>query len=460
MRFLSLLAPLLALWAQHVLASPRIELPPPILQPQDDPFYKPEGDWQSKDLGTILDVRKVTIASLLPYAPSKAKAYQLLYRTQNVHGHPDASVTTIIIPAYPNFKRVLSVQNAYDSADANCGPSYGLQYRAKGWAASWNQMNLAFMLRYLQAGPIMNIPDYEGSNATFTVGPTSAFQTLDSIRAVLNSVDHPDINPSDKISRDAKVIMFGYSGGAFATEWATEKVAWYASELKAHIVGAVMGGAPPNVVNTYHNANKGDLSELNVAAVLGVMNAFPEIDAYLRNDLVEETKDLFLSALTKCYRPCEVNSKDIVGADVSAFFKNGDSFLTIFKDTLDDIGVMGKNISFRNAPGYPLMFFYGDQDEIIAPISDTVKLANKWILMGLTSVKRIEIANATHMSGLAGLPRAWLWIDAKFRKAERKKGAGETLKDREDDIDEFIENPEEEMSRIEAQLSRGLVHEL
>ncbi|KAJ6008921.1 hypothetical protein N7499_001030 [Penicillium canescens] len=456
MRFLSLLVPLLVFGVQHAFGSPGLTVPPPPQRPSDDPFYQPDGDsWKDEKPGTILKVRNVTISSLLPYAPSKAKAYQLLYRTQNVHGEPDASVTTILVPVYPNFKRVLSVQNAYDSADVNCGPSYGLQFRANGWGASWNRMNLAFLFRYLRRGPIMNIPDYEGSNATFTVGPTSAFQTLDSIRAALKSIEHPDISPSEKISPDAKFIMFGYSGGAFATEWATEKRAWYAPELP--IIGAVMGAPPPNVVNTYHNANNGNMSELNVAALLGVMNAYPEIDEYLRDDLFDEKRELFLSPLTKCYRPCEINSEELVGVNVSSFFKNGDSFLEKFKTTLDEIGVMGGNITWKNRPRYPFLIFNGAEDEITKPIKDTKDLVSKWRLKTWTRVKHITLARADHTTGLVGLPLAWLWIDNRFQRVENKRPVEG---DPDDDGDDTIDDPEEEMSRIEAQLNLKLNQEL
>ncbi|CAG8898825.1 unnamed protein product [Penicillium egyptiacum] len=156
MRFLSLLLPFLVIGIQHAFGSAHGDILAKPQLPSKDPFYEPDGEsWKDEKLGTILKVRNVTITSLLPYAPSKAKAYQLLYRTQNMHGQADASVTTVIVPVRPNFKRVLSVQNAYDSADVNCGPSYGLQFQAEGWGASWNKLNLAFMARYLQKGPVM-----------------------------------------------------------------------------------------------------------------------------------------------------------------------------------------------------------------------------------------------------------------------------------------------------------------
>ncbi|KAJ5492917.1 hypothetical protein N7539_001663 [Penicillium diatomitis] len=179
--------------------------------------------------------------------------------------NPDATVTNIFVPVKSNFERVISCSGAYDSVDTNCSPSHGLQYQATGWSVSWNKkINLAFLLPYLQSGVILNILNYEGSNAAFTVGPQTVYQTLDPIKAALSSIQ------TTNIGADANVTMFGYSGGGFATEWATEIRAWYAPKLP--IVGAVIGGPSPNVTSTYYNVNKVPLSILNGAAILRIMS--------------------------------------------------------------------------------------------------------------------------------------------------------------------------------------------
>lgn len=350
----------------------------------------------------------------------------------------------------PDFDRVISVQNAYDSADINYSPSYGLQFQVDGWASSWNKMKLAFLIPYLQKGPIMNIPDYEGSNAAFTVGPQSAYQTLDSIRAALDSTKHTNI------SVDAKVIMFGYSGGAFAIEWATETRAWYAPKLS--IVGAVMGGPPPNVSQTYYNVNGGPLSELNIAAMLGVMNAYPDMDEWMRGDLKrdENKESRFLFPLEKCSGWCQTLRISLAGEDVSSFFESGDHFLYKYKDRLDEIGVMGKNISWGNRPKYPLVFFYGAEDEVTASVEDTDDLVKKWSRVAWVTPHKIH--NATHSSALLpGLPKAWAWINRIFQAAEGLASIGETDEDvvgLEDHPTESSESDETEMI-IQTQMLLG-----
>lgn len=68
----------------------------------------------------------------------------------------------------------------------------------------------------LANGWFVNVPDYEGPLASFTAGVLSGHSTIDSIRAVFNA------KHILKIDKDARFAMWGYSGGALASEWAAE----------------------------------------------------------------------------------------------------------------------------------------------------------------------------------------------------------------------------------------------
>lgn len=425
MRFLSQFLLVSSCAFQHTLAKP--DPPERVLLPIEDSFYVPKDpDWKSKDRGTILDHRKVTVSSVTEDKESLAQAYQLLYVTQDLYKNRQASVTTIVVPKKANSKRVISLQSAYDSPDPNCAPSYGLQYGAEGWSKDWNQVNLGFLLRYLKNGPILNIPDYEGTNAAFAVGPQSAYQTLDSIRAANSSSNITGIEDG------ANYIMFGYSGGALATEWATEFKKDEADDLP--IVGAVMGGPPTNIAKTYHNVNGGNLSQLNVWAMLGMMNAFPKMDEWMRDDLLKDgyQDKRFLHGLTRCSYARDTLVSELKGADISSLFEHGDKFLTEFKEDIDRVGVMGQRITPDNDPGYPLAFFFGGQDNVIRPISDVKNLATKWKEETGVKVYKQCIPFANHVTALApGLPWAWFWMDCRFSRVEGKRCLGS----QEDDLD-------------------------
>ncbi|GIJ90091.1 hypothetical protein Asppvi_009041 [Aspergillus pseudoviridinutans] len=379
------------------------------LLPSEDPFYIPDDDsWSQLPPGTILNSRNVTIASLLPGFPSKAKAFQVLYVTRDVHEQPAHTVTTIVVPQRPKFDRLLSFQIAYDSPDINCSPSYGIQFGVDGTAATWNRNQLSYLLPYLQQGPIVNIPDYEGSNAAFTVGPQSAYQTLDSIRAALNSAHLTGLSP------EAKTIMFGYSGGGYATEWASEFHPSYSPELK--IAGAVIGGPPTNITKTYLSVNGGPAAGLNAWAMLGVMNAFPALKAYMLDHLLPEYRDAFLGPLKRCTPRTgdESDPPPLSNMNISSFFDNGDQFLYEFKDLLDEIGVMGRH----GFPKFPLYIYKGTNDDIAPTIEDTTALVRKFCEAG-TNVRYLPYAGLDHTTALIfGMLPGWAWMTNIFNGIE------------------------------------------
>jgi len=84
----------------------------------------------------------------------------------------------------------------------------------------------------LNEGWYVVIPDHQGPKSTFVVGESAGHIVLDSIRATLRSGNITGIH------EDAKVTLWGYSGGSFASGWAAQMHPTYASELK--IVGALM----------------------------------------------------------------------------------------------------------------------------------------------------------------------------------------------------------------------------
>jgi hypothetical protein len=57
----------------------------------------------------------------------------------------------------------------------------------------------------------VNMPDYECPFAAFTVGVRAGHATLGSVRAVLSS--------GFGLVADARYALWGYSGGALASEW-------------------------------------------------------------------------------------------------------------------------------------------------------------------------------------------------------------------------------------------------
>ncbi|OJJ08376.1 hypothetical protein ASPVEDRAFT_57488 [Aspergillus versicolor CBS 583.65] len=380
--------------------------------PSKDPFYTPEAaDWADRELGEVLDSRQVNIdISAIP-AIGEYEAFQLLYVTSDLNKEKTTSVTTIVVPQGANMSRILSYQIAYDAPDVNCSPSYGLQPGANAAATPFtrDQMNLiAGILEDDGPPPVLNMADYEGSNAPFTVGPQSAYQTLDSIRAATDSGNITGIDPA------AETVLFGYSGGGYASEWAVELHQTY-QENPVNIIGAAIGGPPTNIIQTYKNVNT-KYSPLNVWAMLGVMNAIPEINKTMDEDLRQAHKTQFLSRRQRC---SEVELPPMkTYANINWWFKHGNSFLTTFERELTEIGVLGNHITAETAPKFPLYIFQGGIDFVTAPYSDTVALKDKFCEAG-TPVTMYKWKLRDHIpTSICGSPWAMQWIRKVFNRQE------------------------------------------
>ena len=68
------------------------------LVPDRDPFYLPPAGFEHAEPGTVLRSRDVELA-FLGLIRQRVTATQLLYRTTNMSGAPEATVTTVIVPA-------------------------------------------------------------------------------------------------------------------------------------------------------------------------------------------------------------------------------------------------------------------------------------------------------------------------------------------------------------------------
>jgi hypothetical protein len=237
-------------------------------EPKDDPFYKYDGPLEM-DAGTVLRTRRT------PYHiggfPTPLEATQLLYRSTNHQtGKPTVNVTSVIPPLIkPDKTKVISYQSAYDSLNQSDEPSSPISGANPDLSRIVSEVELAVYGQFLADGYTVIVPDIEGQRADFAAGPEYGMNTLYSIRAAFSkesTVGLPD---------DAKVAMFGYSGGALATEWAAELAPTHARDVNERLIGAAMGGL---LVHPAHNLHyvEGSLGWAGVMlmALVGITRAF------------------------------------------------------------------------------------------------------------------------------------------------------------------------------------------
>jgi hypothetical protein len=242
--------------------------------PARDPFYRAPRGFASAAPGTIFRTRRVTVKlGSVPLTGSKYVAYQLLYRTNDAGRRPVANVATVIVPTGPRPKggrTLVSLQDAEDSLDSTCAPSYQLQIGESDNHNLGAEMSIASPV--LAQGRDVVIPDADGPRSEYIVTGIEGHSTLDSIRALER------FGPAQLNGSDTKIGLVGYSGGAHESAAANELQPAYAPGLK--IVGAAAGGVP---VGNEQNARYLDGSvgaSLLVGLAVSLNRAFPKLRAW------------------------------------------------------------------------------------------------------------------------------------------------------------------------------------
>ena len=137
--------------------------PDPVV-PANDPFYEPPAGFEHARPGTVLRSRDVELA-FLGLVPQQFTATQLLYRTTDLNGMPQATATTVMVPterAADGPCPIVSYQCAIDAVAGRCFPSYALRRGAKAVGAL-AQFEFLLVAAALAEGWAVSVPDHEGT---------------------------------------------------------------------------------------------------------------------------------------------------------------------------------------------------------------------------------------------------------------------------------------------------------
>ncbi len=293
--------------AEWIGRAPHEELRPKVrpLLPSDDQFYEPPPGYQHALPGTVLRSRDVELA-FMGLIPQPIMATQLLYRTTDMHGRPEATVTTVIVPAHVSPERpcpMLSYQCAIDAVTSRCFPSYALRRRAVA-LGSVAQLELLLIAAALAEGWAVSIPDHEGRKGMWGAPYEPGYAILDGIRAAL-SAERLGLSPL------APVALWGYSGGGLATAWAAELCADYAPELD--IVGAVLGSPVGDLGHTFRRLNGGVLAGLPAMVIAALAHIYPDLDRVIQEHASDEGRALLqrLEQMTTVGAVLRMAKKDV-----------------------------------------------------------------------------------------------------------------------------------------------------
>ena len=245
------------------------------LRPGVDPFYDAPADIAALAPGTIVRSRQVQIAFLGLTTQRGLTAWQLAYRSTDLHGEAEVAVTTVLVPRAHDPQRpqrLVAYQCAIDAVSDRCFPSYALRPGARAWGAL-PQIELTIVAGLLDQGYVVSLCDHEGRHGYFAAPREPGYRVLDGIRAAI-------AYPPTGMTLQTPVGLFGYSGGGMASSWAAEMAPRHASEIR--LVGAVLGSPVGDPGEAFIKLNGGLNAGLPALVVSGLRHAYPGLGKVVR----------------------------------------------------------------------------------------------------------------------------------------------------------------------------------
>ncbi|KAF5212011.1 hypothetical protein E0198_001560 [Clavispora lusitaniae] len=408
------------LWV-FTLVSSRLVIPQ---LPENDDFYKAPDNLQDYKEGDIINWRKTPSSIRSVYYPIHVKnSWQFLVRSKNSVGNATAVVTTVLEPYNADPSKLLSYQYMEDSPSINCSPSYSMLFNAR-LNTVFSQFEMILIGAALSKGWYVVAPDYEGLHGAFTAGIQSGQATLDSIRAVLHSKSTTGVN------EDAKVALWGYSGGTIATGWAAQLQPRYAPELKGQLIGAAVGGLVTNITLTAVATDGTPFAGLIPNCIHGLMQEYPELDSFIRTS---QLNPLRAHAFEDAADNCLLNSvlrypfHNFFGG-IAPYFTKGWDF---FHEELPKKLLAQNTLALKKddgIPQIPLFIYHGTPDEVV-PFPGAERLYDNYCEWGIGSLEFAESTSTGHLAEVAeGSGAAIKWLQDRYEGVAPVSGCSRTVR--------------------------------
>lgn len=222
----------------------------------------------------------------------------------------------------------------------------------------------------LSRGLFVNVPDFEGPSAAFTAGVLAGYSVLDSIRAALSA--------GKGLESDSSAVLWGFSGGSQASEFAAELQHKYSPELK--IKGAALGGVVVNMLDVIEGINGTFLAGIVPNALLGLVAEYPEVKKHLISKLKQSCPQNATAFLAAGKNSFDQSVGEYGGINFYEYFTGGKADITdapVMQNAFKQDGTMGAH----GVPEFPLFIYTAVADEV-SPINDTQALVNKHCAAG------------------------------------------------------------------------------
>lgn len=365
--------------------------------PGEDPFYVPPAGYHHAEPGTVLRSRDVELA-FLGLVPQALHATQLLYRSTDRNGAPEAAVTTVIMP--PDAREdcpIVSYQCAIDAISASCFPSYSLRRRAKV-TGGLAQFELLLITAALAEGWAVSVPDHEGLDGMWGAPYEPGYHVLDGLRAAINSEHLP-------LSDASPIGLWGYSGGGLASAWAAEMSGSYAPEL--NIVGAVLGSPVGDLGQTFRRLNGTVFSGLPALVVAALADIYPGLNRIIAEHATTEGRKLLrrlheMSTVEAVLRLARKDMDDLVDLPLEQILDSPE-VTHVFDDI--KLGVA--------TPNPPVLLIQAVHDELIS-VDWIDELVEKYLTGGASVTYHRDLFSEHLLLHPMSAPMALRWLNDRF----------------------------------------------
>ena len=140
---------------------------------------------ESAKNGDILKLRNSNRLASFYFPIDVKNAWQLLVKSEDSFGNPNAFVTTLIEPYNADPSKVVSYQTWEDASNINCSPSYGAQFGSP-LSTITTQIDMTLIVPPLRSGYYV-VTQIMKVQRLHLLWKTIRQATLDSVRAILKS---------------------------------------------------------------------------------------------------------------------------------------------------------------------------------------------------------------------------------------------------------------------------------
>jgi hypothetical protein len=370
--------------------------------PPQDPFYTPPSPLPAGRPGKVIRSRPVCIGDL--QVPVPYKAWDVMYlstgaesargQPSSFHAVPSVDTALIVEPLTGTRHPVLAWATAEDDDSTLKAPSY-IMAQGNTWDnAAWQWA--------LGKGWDVVVPDYEGPGSAYSAGPLEGHGMLDGIRAAEN------FSATDGLEGPrTRAGLWGYSGGAMATAWASELAPGYAPKLR--IAGVAEGGVPADVHTVFDTINNGYLAPgLAFASALGDNAAYPNlVPLSLLNSAGVALAANMRSTGNTSYP--SGSPQNIQGYTVCGCNPND------LPNQFPSLAEVGRTVNpGQHIPTAPMYIYHDYNDELI-PIGGVEKLVQYYCNGGATVDFRVNVGDEHVSNAIVGAPEALAYLTERFK---------------------------------------------